>query len=76
MADWFWIGLGVGAVWLFLKGGMGCGMSGHRAHGTHGVGRSKNVEATQHGSTTNGHATEVGRETKVTTAATRRHRCC
>jgi hypothetical protein len=37
-ANWFWVVLGLGAAWLFSRGGMGCGMGGHQSHGAHGSG--------------------------------------
>jgi len=34
-ANWLWILLGLGVVWfLFRRGGMGCGMGEHGAHGS------------------------------------------
>jgi hypothetical protein len=76
-ANWFWVVLGLGAAWLFSRGGMGCGMGGHGSHGTHASDRSKTADSTQHGPTTNGHTTEEGRETEETgSGARRRHRGC
>ncbi len=65
-ANWFWVGLGNGAVWLFLRGWMGCGMGRHRAHGTEGASRSTNGEATRHGAAANGYGTAVGQQTGET----------
>lgn len=37
--NWVWILLGLGAVWMFSRGGLaGCGMGGHGGHGGHGGG--------------------------------------
>ena len=76
-ANWFWVVLGLGAAWFFMKGGMGCGLGGHQSHGTHGSGRSENIDSTQLGSATRGRATEAGRETEeIGPGARRRHRGC
>ena len=58
-ANWLWVVLGLGAAWLFLNGGMGCGMGRHGS--SH---RSKSAELPQHGYTTGGHASEEGRWTE------------
>ena len=76
-ANWWWVVLGLGAAWLFLRGGMGCGMGGHGSHGAQGSGRSKSVDSAQHGSVKNRHATEEGREPEeIGRGARRRHRGC
>ncbi len=76
-ANWFWIVLGLGAAWFFSRGGMGCRMGGHGSDGTQESHGSKSADPTQNGHTTNGHATEEGRETEETgSGARRRHRGC
>jgi hypothetical protein len=76
-ANWLWVVLGFGAALLFFRGGMACGMGQHGSHGAHESHRPKSADSTQNGHTTNGQATEEGRETEETgSGARRRHRGC
>ena len=74
-ANWFWIVLGLGAVWLlFARGGMGCGTGDHRSRG------SRTSSETGHGPTDDGArggppaTTDVKREPQATGA--HRHGGC
>lgn len=76
-ANWFWVVLGLGAAWLFWRGGMGCGMGGHASRGAQESRRSRSADSTQNGHAKSGHATEEGREMEeVGSGARSRHRGC
>lgn len=74
-ANWLWIVLGLGAVWLvFGRGGMGCAAGGHGAHGTRASGDAERPTHA-HGSP-NGQGTAESPRREAETAAPRRHGCC
>jgi hypothetical protein len=74
-ANWFWILLGVGAVWfLFRRGGMGCGMGGHGSHESR-TSRETRDTPPAHGSH-DGHPAEESPAREVETVPPRRHRGC
>ncbi len=77
-ANWLWILLGLGVVWVlfFRRGGMGCGMG---EHGSHGSRTSIDARgATQAHGVHNGHGSGESPEGADAEAAAPRRRggCC
>lgn len=71
-ANWLWILLGVGVVWLlFRRGGMGCGMAEHGGHGSRASSDVRGATGSHDG---HGAAESPERETEA--AAPRRPRGC
>ncbi len=78
-ANWLWILLGLGAVWLLSRrGGMGCGMGGHGSHGSHGsrVSKDREEESAHSHTSPPGQGRGDSREREEGTAAPRRRRGC
>jgi hypothetical protein len=74
-ANWLWIVLGIGAVWLlFGRGGMGCGMGGHGSHGSHGSSDARQAPSTP--GAHDGHGRDEAPARKTETASPRAHRGC
>ena len=74
-ANWFWILLGVGAVWfLFRRGGMGCGMGGHGSHDSRTAQDMRDTPPAR--GSHDGHRSEESAAREVETASARRHRGC
>ena len=69
-ANWFWVILGLGFVWLVSKGRLGCGMGGHGSHGAHETDQSKNGDPAL-----NGRADTDAREATGTGGRRRRRGC-
>lgn len=75
-ANWFWILLGVGAVWfLFRRGGMGCGMGAHGSHDSRTSRDMRDNTPAARGSH-DGHPPEESPAREVETVPPRRHRGC
>jgi hypothetical protein len=71
-ANWFWVVLGLGFMWLVSRGGLGCGMSGHGSHDAHGADEAKRASALNRRT---GRADEGGKEA-TGVGGRRRHRGC
>jgi len=75
-ANWFWILLGLGVVWLaFRRGGMGCGMGGHNSHGSGAATRTRK-SAGVHGAHDGSGAGDSREPEAAETASPRRHGGC
>jgi hypothetical protein len=74
-ANWFWILLGVGAVWfLFRRGGMGCGMGGHGSHDSRTSRDMRDAPPAQ--GSHDGHGSEKSPAREAETVPPRGHRGC
>jgi hypothetical protein len=74
-ANWLWLLIGLGAVWLFFgRGGMGCG---RRDHGSHGDRASTDAKgSTGSRASLNRQGSDAARERDAETPAAHRHRGC
>ena len=80
-ANWFWILLGVGAVWfLFRRGGMGCGMGGHGSYDSRTSRDMRDRDTRESASAArwshDGHPPEESPAREIETVPPRRHRGC
>lgn len=75
-ANWLWILLGLGAVWVlfFRRGGMECGMSEHGSHGSRAS--SETRASTPARGSHDGHGAAESPEREAETAAPGSRRGC
>lgn len=76
-ANWLWLLVAVGVGWfLFRRGGMGCGMGDHSAHGSRAV--RPGEETSAHTGAHDGHGRAAGpsSDRPMGTGGSRRHRGC
>lgn len=65
-ANWFWLLLGAGVIWILFRGG-GCGMSSHSSHGSS---RTKTASGDE------GHDHHVEEEPRDRPSRSAGHGCC
>ncbi len=76
-ANWVWLLLGGGVLWLFLGGRMGCGGMGRRGTGCHGEHAGPDARPGASPRTGDPHAGhDQARDAEVSGTPGRRHRGC
>ena len=74
-ANWLWLLIALGAVWLFFgRGGMGCGRGDHRSHGDRASTDAKGSAGAR--ASLNGQGSDAVRERDAEAPAAHRHRGC